>query len=598
MKIKRKLITGFIIASLLVGLVGILGLYANNRIVNSFEVAEEHFGSIIEASNEVSSYAKRAEGHSMLFLTLHNESDRKKVFQRIESLKEQIEFMNSKVKNPDARLIINDMISQTDNLQSIIKTLFELHDNEMAKTGDFDLRDHEELVRKLDNYSSHIRRNGLELGKIEVNLQKEHNRNAKVKASSLYNFIFMISGISFISALVIGLVIDRSISDPLNKLKDAAIKMRNGNFNAKIDITSNDEIGELSDEFNKMAHDLQESNEELISSKEYTDNIVSSMGDSLIIVSADGIIQRINSAACSLLGYRDDELLGQPVRKVFIEGEKLLFDALNGNNKNKSNVIHNAESSFISKGQKEIPIIFSASIMRNKYGIFQGIVCVAQDITELKHADEQIRGSLKEKEVLLREIHHRVKNNMQIISSLFNHQMENISDEKVIDVFAQSQNRILSMSLVHEKLYQSRDMRSIDFKEYINDLGAGLFQYYDIISRNIKYNINIEDISLDIDLAIPAGLIINELITNSLKYAFPDGRKGEINVSFRSINEEMLELVVSDNGIGLPKDMDFKSTRSLGLHLVTILSENQLHGKIKHNRENGTEFQIQFKRRK
>src|SRR3990170_5140884 len=140
MKIKRKLITGFIIASLLVGLVGILGLYANNRIVNSFEVAEEHFGSIIEASNEVSSYAKRAEGHSMLFLTLHNESDRKKVFQRIESLKEQIEFMNSKVKNPDARLIINDMISQTDNLQSIIKTLFELHDNEMAKTGDFDLR--------------------------------------------------------------------------------------------------------------------------------------------------------------------------------------------------------------------------------------------------------------------------------------------------------------------------------------------------------------------------------------------------------------------------------------------------------------------------
>ncbi|HMB44863.1 MAG TPA: histidine kinase dimerization/phosphoacceptor domain -containing protein, partial [Candidatus Methanoperedens sp.] len=220
---------------------------------------------------------------------------------------------------------------------------------------------------------------------------------------------------------------------------------------------------------------------------------------------------------------------------------------------------------------------------------------VARDITERKLAEDQIAQSLREKEVLLREIHHRVKNNMQIISSLLSHQMENINDKKIIDIFTESQNRILSMSLVHEKLYQSRDLRNIDFKEYINDLGINLFQSYDIHSGNIKLNIDVEDILLDIDLAIPTGLIINELITNSLKYAFPDGMKGEIKVLFRSTNENMLELVVSDNGIGLPEDLDFRKTRTLGLHLVTVLAENQLHGNIDMDRIKGTEFRIKFR---
>jgi PAS domain S-box-containing protein len=221
-----------------------------------------------------------------------------------------------------------------------------------------------------------------------------------------------------------------------------------------------------------------------------------------------------------------------------------------------------------------------------------------QDITERKLAEDQIEQSLREKEVLLREIHHRVKNNMQIISSLLSHQMENIKDNKIIDIFTESQNRILSMSLVHEKLYQSRDLRNIDLKDYINDLGVNLFQSYEIHSGNIRLNIDVEDILLDIDLAIPIGLILNELITNSLKYAFPDGMKGEIKVLFRSTNDNMLELVVNDNGIGLPEDLDFRKTRTLGLHLVTVLAENQLHGKIEMNRFKGTEFRIKFRGRK
>ena len=212
-----------------------------------------------------------------------------------------------------------------------------------------------------------------------------------------------------------------------------------------------------------------------------------------------------------------------------------------------------------------------------------------------KLAEKQIEVSLKEKETLLKEIHHRVKNNMQIVSSLLDYQTQYIKDKNVIDIFTESQNRIASMSLVHEKLYQSKDLAKIEFNEYINDLAANLFQSYVANSGKITLNMNIENIQMDIDFAIPCGLIINELVTNSLKYAFPEDRKGEIRIVLRKTDKEMFELVIGDNGIGLPKDLDFRKTGSLGLHLVTILAENQLHGEININRNIGTEFQIKFR---
>jgi two-component sensor histidine kinase len=222
-----------------------------------------------------------------------------------------------------------------------------------------------------------------------------------------------------------------------------------------------------------------------------------------------------------------------------------------------------------------------------------------KDITDRKKAEEQIKNSLEEKEILLREIHHRVKNNLMIVSSLLAHQSQYIRDKDVIDMFTDSQNRILSMALVHEKLYQSKNLAKIDFKEYIDDLVVDLIQSYEVNGNKITLNMNIENIQLDIDFAIPCGLIINELVTNSLKYAFPVGTQtqGEIKIAFHSIdrNENIFELVDSDNGIGLPKDLDFRKTDSLGLHLVTTLAEKQLHGEITLNRSKGTEFKIKFR---
>ncbi len=208
--------------------------------------------------------------------------------------------------------------------------------------------------------------------------------------------------------------------------------------------------------------------------------------------------------------------------------------------------------------------------------------------------EEQIKESLTEKEVLLKEIHHRVKNNMQIISSLLRLQSRDVTEKKYIDMFTDSQNRITSMSLIHEKLYQSKGLAKIDFDDYIRDLANGLFQSYGANS-NIKLFIDVRDVSLGIDSAIPCGLIVNELVTNSLKHAFPDDRRGEVLISLHPNPENMIELIVRDNGVSIPANIDIRKTESLGLHLVTILVENQLHGEINLNRSKGTEFLIKFK---
>jgi two-component sensor histidine kinase len=227
------------------------------------------------------------------------------------------------------------------------------------------------------------------------------------------------------------------------------------------------------------------------------------------------------------------------------------------------------------------------------------------NITERKMAEDKIQTSLREKDILLKEIHHRVKNNMQIISSLLRLQSRQTNDKKETDILIESQNRIRSMALIHEKLYQSEDLAHVDFSEYISDLTKELFLSYRDGTDKIVFKPDLEDAVIGIDTAIPCGLIVNELVSNSLKHAFPGGRKGEIQVAFRRIvdlesgtkheNSEMYELTVRDNGIGMPQDMDFRKSESLGLRLVSTLSENQLQGNIHLTGRGGTEFQIRFK---
>ena len=264
--------------------------------------------------------------------------------------------------------------------------------------------------------------------------------------------------------------------------------------------------------------------------------------------------------------------------------------------------IEEYEAELLTKNGKMLNVILSAK--------FDGVYIsgMAMDITERKKAENAIKKSLDEKEVLIREIHHRVKNNMQIISSLLSLQSRYIEDKKAFELFRDSQNRVKSMALIHEKLYQSDNLAEIDFKEYIKNLTTDLIRSYGVTPGAISLIINVNKVSLGVNTAIPCGLIINELLTNSIKHAFRvvesmelpdgsfigrDGKKSRIDIELHQINKDEYKLIFSDNGIGLPENFEFKNIKSLGLRLVNSLTE-QLDGKIDLVQENGTKFIITF----
>ncbi len=217
----------------------------------------------------------------------------------------------------------------------------------------------------------------------------------------------------------------------------------------------------------------------------------------------------------------------------------------------------------------------------------------AVDLSERVRAEERIKRSLQEKEILLKEIHHRVKNNLQVISSLLNLQSEYLPDRRGTEMFTESQHRVKSMALIHEKLYLSEDLGRLDFADYVQALAASLFQSYRISSQ-VALRVNVEEVSLGIDQAIPCGLIINELVSNSLKHAFAD-RGGELRIDLRQ-REQAITLEISDDGVGLPGDVNVQDSKSLGLKLVNILV-GQLKGTMQVHRESGTQFMVEFERR-
>ncbi len=243
---------------------------------------------------------------------------------------------------------------------------------------------------------------------------------------------------------------------------------------------------------------------------------------------------------------------------------------------------------------KPIPVLWNVFVIKDKKtGQPINFATVTRDITERKQAEEQIKASLQEKEVLLTEIHHRVKNNLQVISSLLKLQSRYTRDKATLDMLRESQNRVKSMALIHEKLYQSPALAQIEFADYIQTLARNLLYSYSVDVNAVKLEIKVDDVYLNIDTAIPCGLLINELVSNALKHAFPIGQKGTIWIEFHQVPDNQLLLTVKDNGIGFPEGLDFRNTGSLGLRLVGSLA-SQLEGTVEMDTREGTEFRIKF----
>jgi PAS domain S-box-containing protein len=221
-----------------------------------------------------------------------------------------------------------------------------------------------------------------------------------------------------------------------------------------------------------------------------------------------------------------------------------------------------------------------------------GLTLFTRDISERIEGEEKIKKSLKEKEVLLQEVHHRVKNNLQIISSILNLQTRSIRNPKFLDLIQETRYRIMSMSFIHDLLYQTTDFTNIDFSKYLQSITSNIMNTY-TLNKNIDLKLDVESIFLNLDNAIPCGLIVNELITNVFKYAFPDDRKGEINIALKQVNNKVV-LSVSDNGVGIKKQVDYKTTESLGFQLINSLV-SQIDGELKYENNNGTKFMMSFK---
>jgi PAS domain S-box-containing protein len=326
--------------------------------------------------------------------------------------------------------------------------------------------------------------------------------------------------------------------------------------------------------------------------------LVTVMKEGLMAVDRHDVINFVNPRVCEMLGYDTAEMLGRSVSTFLADDEsKRLLDEKS--HLRSAGVSDSYELAMRTRSGRVLNVQVSGTPIVDEDGAIAGSMGVLTDISDRKRSEERIRAALTEKTVLLKEIHHRVKNNLQVISSLLSLQSSHIGDATSRELFKESQNRIRSMALVHEKLYQSRDLSRIDCNEYLKSLAVNLFRSYGGEARGIALRVETHDALLGIDAAIPCGLIVNELVTNSLKYAFPhtDGagepEPREVIIDLQTLPDDSIRLSVGDNGVGFPDQVDFRSTSSLGMQLVNVLAE-QLGGTVELDKIAGTRFIITF----
>ena len=333
----------------------------------------------------------------------------------------------------------------------------------------------------------------------------------------------------------------------------------------------------------------------LSSSSDPLARILDLADDAIISVDRQHRIIIFNQGAERIFGYSAKDVYGQPL-------DMLLPAGVTEVHRQHIHDFHAADITARRMGERreirgrridgcEFPA--EASISKVELEGEMMFTVILRDVTERAMAEEQIKASLREKEALLKEIHHRVKNNLQVVSSLLGLQSRSVGDPEMRKMFRESQNRIHSMALLHECLYQSENLSQVNFPDYIRELAAHLFHSYGVAPERIHLRTNLDRLALNLDAAVPCGLIVNELVSNCLKYAFPDGREGEIRIELREMQNGVTQLIVADDGVGLRSDLDWTTTKSLGLRLVRTLAQ-QLGARVEVSSQAGTEIQLTF----
>ena len=370
------------------------------------------------------------------------------------------------------------------------------------------------------------------------------------------------------------------------------------------------QVSTLSEKKRQLESEIRDRNnaeEAMMNSDHRLSNIINFLPDATFALDLNGIVIAWNKAIEDMTGVPADQMIGKGrfeyavpfygtrrpilvdlVSKGETEAEKCYPGVIKKGDKLVS------EAFFpILYGGKGAHLWFIASPLYDTKGMLIGAVESIRDITDRKIAEDKVRHTLEEKDVLLQEIHHRVKNNLQVVSALIELQIQYMKDKNSINTLRDSQNRIRTMALIHETLYRSHDLSKVEFHAYIKKLVDAFFDTYPVEEKTITTIFEVDETLLDVDTAIHCGLIVNELVSNTFKHAFPDGRTGTITIGFHRSGSDYI-LSYADNGVGIPEGIDCNNTESLGLKLVSLLSTEQLDGTIRLTRDKGTKYCIVF----
>ncbi len=338
--------------------------------------------------------------------------------------------------------------------------------------------------------------------------------------------------------------------------------------------------------------DRKAAEDALMTSEQRFRDISEAVGEYIFEIDLDGRFTFTSDRIVDLSGLTPDEIRGRNLYDFVLPSERERVRKIFVGKISHASGFRDVEMAFVGKTKETVWLNVAGVPIFDARGVLTGCRGAALDITARKMAEEKIKASLREKEVLLKEIHHRVKNNLQVISSLLKLQSSYFKESRIKEAFNESQGRIKTIALVHQKLYQSGDMSKIDFESYARDLSRDIFRAYGVDSDKIRLETEMSRSFLDIDTAMPCGLIISELLSNSLKYAFVDRKRGKVTLNLAEKNGRFI-LKVGDDGTGLPDSINFRDTRSLGLQLVNTLVE-QLEGTIELEKSAGTRFVITF----
>ncbi|MBI5847243.1 MAG: response regulator [Nitrospirae bacterium] len=606
MKISHRLISGNIIIIVLVITIGIFGYFSRNDIVTSFESSEKHFRSIITSATEVSSYAKRTEGHLILFLTLQNKEDREKFFDRYNSLVQEIKVLDIAVKVPEAREYVEKIKAKSARLLSTGESLLKAYDRDMSLSGHFIPAGHETEIRTFNEVASDIRQHGVDLAIAEAVMSEDAHRTALQKAShfQMYGLAIILGGV--IIALIQGYVFSKKIAQPLLDLKENVAELTRGNLDIEMAHTSSDEIGELTSSFNIMTRALRDSRHELLSEKERLLVTLRSIGDGVITTDINGNVVLLNIVAETLTGWKQEAAGGKPVQEIFhIVNEKTRETVENPVEKVMSTgrIVELANHTIlIGRDGTERDIADSGAPIIDESGRIIGAVLAFRDVTEKRKIENELMKArnIESLGLLAGGIAHDFNNILVGILgniTLAKRKLEKEDKEKIAERLAGVEKAAFrAKDLAYQLLTFSKGGAPLLKTTYISGLIMDSAKFT-LSGSSIICNFFFPDglWPVDIDRG-QLSQVIHNLIINA-KWAMPEGGKIEaraenIILDGRSAGTTILpdgkyiRISIKDEGIGIPPEhLDkifdpYFTTRGKGsgLGLATAYSIIKRHG--------------------